>query len=556
MPRPARFSAGCAALGLSVALAGPAALARQVDDPLSAAPRSLRPPAMLLPGAPKPYGGTAIDVLTYHYDNGRTGWNPTETDLTPASVASAKFGLLHDFTVDGNVFAQPLLVSGFVMPGHTTHDVLILATGHNSVYAFDAQTFALLWQVNLGGAQSSADIGCDHVVPEYGISSTPMIVRTAANLATLYVVAATEPASMAFHTKLHALSLADGHDLVAPAEIAPSAVLSNGATLSFDPKHQWIRAGLAYNDGNLYVAITSHCDQNASAISGWLLRYDRRLQLVRGFHTIETPHGKELASIWMSGFAPAIDASGNVYVVTGNGDYTDAGAQDYGESVLSLPPSLPEAVLNRFTPAAYPSLNFNDTDFSSGGVMLAPLQPGQAAPPMAVTIGKDDVLYLLDQSNLGGLRPSDSGALAALRLGPTKDGVWGGPAFYGGPAGPTVYVQTNAGVLQSFALATSAAPSLTPHAEGTTRAGHGGSLPIVSSHGAAPGSGVVWLMRRSIPTELEAYDAVKLGAPIFSANVGSWSNTVHNNPFLTPMEANGRVYVTGYLSVKVFGLTQ
>jgi hypothetical protein len=524
--------------------------------PAHAAPRSLAPPAKLLTGAAKPYGGAPIDVLTYHYDNYRTGWNPTETDLTATSVASANFGLLHDFTVDGNVFAQPLLVSGFVMPDHTTHDVLIIATGHDSVYAFDAKTFATLWSKSLGTAQNSNDVGCGDVVPEYGISSTPAILRVAPNVATIYLVAATEPSSMVFHTQLHALSLATGADVIAPVEISPTAKLSDGSTLGFDPQNQWSRASLAYANGNLYVGIGSHCDNNANAISGWLIRYNRRLQLVRAFHTIETPHGYELASIWMSGFAPAIDPSGNVFVVTGNGDYTDQGAEDYGESVLRLAANLPQAVLDRFTPIDYSTLNTNDTDFGSGGVMLLPAVQGQTAPPMAVAMGKDAVLYLLNQNSLGGLRHGDQGALKAIRLSSSGNGIWGGPSYWNGPAGPTVFVQINGDVLRSYSVSTGSTPTMTAQKTGTTGAGYGGSFSVVSSNGATPGTGVVWLIRRSAPVELEAYDAGKLGHPIFSANVGDWSNPNNGNPFLTPMEANGQVYVPGYLSVKVFGLTQ
>jgi len=527
----------------------------RVHHPVSAAPVSLLPPSRVLVGAAKPYGGAPIDVTLYHYDNARTGWNPNETDLTAASVASANFGLLQTLSVDSNVLAEPLLVSGFVMPDSSVHDILIIATGHNTVYAFDAQTFDILWQVNLGPSQASPDVGCEDVQPEYGISSTPVIVRNAPNTATIYVVAATEPSSYQFHTYLHALSLATGQDLLAPVEISPSATLSNGSLLKFDPQNQWNRASLAYNNGSIYIGIGSHCDNDEDGISGWLLRYDATLKSTGAFHTIETPGGVELASIWMSGFAPAIDASGNVFVVTGNGDYAGGAARDYGESVLKMTPSV-SGVRDRFTPAAYAALTFNDADFGSGGVMLIPPVEGQSAPPMAVAMGKDAVLYLLDQSKLGGLQPHDKGALQALRLGPSGRGIWGGPAYYDGPAGPTVYAQISAGVMRSFTLSTGAEPSLTPAASGASVGGYGGSLPIVSSNGSAPGTGVLWVVRRSVPIELEAYDAVALGAPIFAASIGDWSNPVHANPYLSPMEVNGRVYVAAYKTVKVFGLIQ
>ena len=516
--------------------------------------RSLLPPAKLVGAAGKrltrPYGGTPTDVATYHYDNNRTDWNQTETDLTPASVASANFGLLATLNVGGNVFAQPLLVSGFVMPDGSIHDVLVIATGHNSVYAYDAQTYGLLWHVNLGTSQSSTDVGCQDVQPEYGISGTPVIVRSGANAATIYLVAATEPVSMQFHTQLHALDLGTGQDTKTPVEISPSATLSNGSTLQFDLQNQWVRAGLAYNNGSIYIGVGSHCDHNSGAISGWLLRYNAKLVLKNTFHTIETSSPFELASIWMTGFAPAIDANGNVFVVTGNGDF-ERHQKDWGESVLRLPPAL-NAVKGKFTPYSYEQLTDQDKDFGSGGVMLLPQVAGQTAPPMAVATGKSAILYLLDQTNLGGVKKNDAGALQAQ---PVAGGLWGGPAYYDGPSGPIVFEQTDNDVLRGWAVATGSAPSLADTLNGTTNAGYGGSLPIVSSNGPAAGTVVVWLIRRTLPIELEAYDEAALGAPVFVANAGNWSNTRYPNPFLTPMEANGRVYVPAYLTVDVFGLT-
>jgi hypothetical protein len=498
------------------------------------------------------YGGTPIDVTTYHYDLNRTGWNPTETDLTPVTVASAQFGLLSTLTVDGNVLAEPLLVSGFVLPDGSTHDVLIVVTGHDSVYAFDARSDALLWHVSVGTSQKTQSVGCNDVRPEYGISSTPVIVRQAANAAVLYLVAATEPTPGQFVTSLRALNVATGADLAAPVAIAPSALLSDGSTISFDPHNQWSRAGLAYNNGALYVSIGSHCDNNVGAITGWLLRYSARLQLESAFHTIETPGGTELASIWMTGFAPAIDAEGNVFVVTGNGNFK-RGAKDWGESVLKLPPTL-AGVKTWFTVAEFNQLNGGDQDFGSGGVMLLPAVTGQTAPPMAVAMGKASTLYLLNQNGLGGLAANDAGALQSQSGG--GNGLWGGPAYYDGPSGPTVYTQTGQDVLRAWAVATGATPSLTATVTGTSHAGYGGSLPIVSSNGATPDTGVVWLIDRAAePFSIEAYDAVKLGAPIFTAQVGAWSNAGQGNPFLTPLEANGRVYAPGYKVVQVYGLT-
>ncbi len=515
-------------------------------------PQSALPAAEIMPAIAKTYSGTKIDVPTYHYDTARTGWNQSETDLTPASVASGKFGLLTTLAVDGNVLAQPLLISNFVMPGGSTHDVLVIATGHDTVYAFDAASFAILWQVSLGTSQNSNDVGCGDIVPEYGIDNTPVIVRAGANAATIYVVSATEPSSGQFHHTLHALDLGTGADLVAPVEIAPQAKLSNGAELTFDPQNQYVRASLAYANGQVLVGVTSHCDRNAGNISGWLLGYDAAtLRLKHPFHTIETPQGgTELAAIWMSGFAPAIDDAGHVFVVTGNGDYAHPG-RDWGESALKLSPSL--SVSDRFTDSDYQNLNDSDEDFGSGGIMLLPPVAGQTAPPMAVAIGKNDNLYLLDQNRMGGLKANDGGALQAQNV--SGEGVWGGPAFYDSSAGPLVYVQAGNAPITAYTLATGSKPGLTEAATGTTNAGPGGSLPIVSSNGATDDTGVVWLIRRSNPVELEAYNAVALGTPLYSANVGNWSSG-RGNSFLTPMVANGRVYAPNYKTVSVFGLTE
>ena len=178
-------------------------------------------------------------------------------------------------------------------------------------------------------------------------------------------------------------------------------------------------------------------------------------------------------------------------------------------------------------------------------------------------MGKAGNLYLLKQAALGKLAPNDTGAQDIQSLG---GGLWGGPAYYNGPGGPTVFAQVNGDVLRSFSLS---APTRGLHgvpgnpnwhyvrgATGTTGAGYGGSLPIISSNGSTAGTGVVWLVRRSAPIELEAYDATNLGNPIYSANIGGWSNPYDDNPFLTALEANGRVYVGSYLTVQVFGLTQ
>ncbi len=498
------------------------------------------------------YSGTPIDVLTYHYDNLRTGWNQNETDLTPASVASKHFGLLATLTVDGLVTAEPLIVSNFVMPDGTTHNVVIVVTNNNSVYAYDDQTLALLWQVNLGPCQPGSDVpGANW--NEFGIGSTPVIIRSASDAATIYLVNASEPTAGSFQHQLHALSLATGQDIQTPALITASTVLSKTKSVIFNPLAQYSRAGLAYARGTLYVGITSHGDVQRDSISGWLLGYNANLQQTALFNTSSALKGVRLGSIWMSGFAPAIDGNGNILFATGNGQVASGTDPGYALSAVSLSPDL-KTVNTSFTQANWAAIDQNDGDLGSGGLMLLPAQPA-GTPPLAVAMGKTRILYLLNETQLGGLQAGDAGTLQQITV-PGVQGVWGGPAYYAGPAGSFVYYQVYGAPLTAYALTTGPTPSLAPVAAGATKAGYGGSLPVVSSNGAAPNTGVVWLIRRERPLQLEAYNATTLGKPIFTAAAGSWFNpTGVVNATVTPLVANGRVYAPASGTVSVFGLT-
>ena len=504
-------------------------------------------------GLARRYAGTATDVLRYHNDNYPTGWNQSETDLTPSAVGSASFGKIATLNVDGNVLAQPLMVSNFTMPDNSVHNILIVATGHNTVYAYDAQTYNVLWQRNLGPSQASGDVGCSDIVPEYGISSTPVIVRSGANAATIYLVAATEPASFSFHTQLHALDLGTGADIRNPREIAPQANIKGGPKLHFDPQAQWGRSALAYSNGSIYMGMGSHCDNNAGNISGWVLRYDASTLKPTGrFNTIEAKAGYQLSSVWMAGYSVAIDPTGNVYAITGNGNYSLArGKKGYGESIIALPPDLNKKAVTTFTPSNWASLNNGDTDFGSGGAMLIPVVEGQTAPPMIIGSGKAGTAYLLDASHFQGLEGSN-GYQALQKI--STGGCWCGPAYYGGPNGGVVYYQGSGDLLRAYSVATGNTPQLTQVAASTDGAGFGGSFPVISSNGTTAGTAVVWAVERGSPTEyLAAYDAVNMGDPLFKAQAGSWSNG--SRSYLSPLVANGRVYVPAYKTVTVFGLT-
>lgn len=502
-------------------------------------------------GLARLYGGAPISVSTFHYDNSRTGWNPNETDLTPASVASSSFGLLKAIPIKGAAMGQPLIESGYLMPDGSVHDLLIVATTQNIVYAFDAQSYTQLWSVSLGPPITDQRPNCSRQ-PVVGVASTPVIGPGATTgQLILYLVGNLQPAPGVYQTQVRALDLGSGQDVRPATYLNASVTLPSGPVISYDPAHQFNRAGLALNNGNLYIGIASSCNEGDFQNIGFLFKVSTDFTSQTAFSTISWQKGsKMLSDIWMSGFAPAIDSAGNVYVTTGNGNATLRPPRDWGSSVIKFAPDL-STVVDSFTPANYPILAQHDWDFSSGGVMLIPPTPGQNVDPMAVAMGKDPTIYLLDQFHLGGYSRTNQGALQALVVGPALgDGVWGGPAYYSGPAGPTIFYQTQGDFLKAYQLSAGAPPSLSLVAQGATLSSNGGSSPVVSSNGSAPNTGVVWLVRRTSPPALEAYDAGTLGAPIYQASIGANYSIYH-----TPVVANGRVYVGSVNSVYVFGLT-
>jgi hypothetical protein len=508
------------------------------------------------------------DEALYHNDLVRTGWNPSEFTLTTTNVA-ASFKQLQTIPVDGEVLAQPLYLGQYSIAGGL-HNVLLVVTENDSVYEFDADSGTVLNHVSMGTPQNS---DCSDVQPTYGITSTPVINRSTG---TIYVVAATEPTSGNPVTTVHALDIATLSDKVTPVVVSASVMLNNGSMLSFDPVYQYNRPGLVWANNSLYISVGSHCDYDANQIAGWVLRYNSSLSQTGVFSTIGDPTGDcagySLSSVWMSGFAPAVDAFGYLYLVTGNGAFdANAGGHDYGESVLKLKPDLSQ-VHTYFTPNNFNDLNCGDADFGSGGVMLLPRGP-LLAPQAAVAMGKSSVLYLLSTLNLGGEKANDAGALQVIGL--PANGLWGGPAFYSGPTGQFVYYQSGGDVLRAYQVSYTAGPAqpltsgsvqplpisspgpfaqLALSSTGTSGAGYGGSTPIVSSNGQMPGTGIVWLVQRgSGNLALEAYDASDVSNLLFHASAGTWSNS-ENNGFVTPLVANGKVYVPSSNAITVFGL--
>src|ERR1700682_3989091 len=218
----------------------------------------------------------AVDVVTYHNDNARTGQNLSETILTPATVSTSTFGKTGFFPVDGKVDAQPLFLSGVAIPGLGTHDVLYVVTEHDSVYALDAASGGVLWHASMvGSGETTSDArGCSQVTPEIGITSTPVIDRSRGANGTIYVVAMSKNGSGAYFQRLHALDVTSGAELLGgPKTIQGSfpgtGAGSAGSSVIFDPKQYEERAGLMSLNGQIITAWTSHCD--IDPYTGWIM---------------------------------------------------------------------------------------------------------------------------------------------------------------------------------------------------------------------------------------------------------------------------------------------
>ena len=499
------------------------------------------------------------NVTTWHNDNARTGQNLTESILTPAKVNSSSFGVRFEVPVDGKVDAQPLYISAFSIPGKGTHNIVFAATEHDSVYAFDADTGKILWQVSLlkPGETPSDPRNCNQVSPEIGITATPVID---AGKHFLYVAAMSKDASGHYYQRLHALWLTSGADEYGSPVTVQATAPGNGdngsnGTVTFDPAQYKERPGLLLVGDTLYTSWSSHCD--IRPYTGWMLSYSTGTGAQTGVFNF-VPNGSEAAP-WNAGAGPAADAAGNVFIALGNGTFdTQLNAQgfpslgDYGNAVVKL------NMLNGTLQATdyWTMYDSNaesgvDTDLGSGGVMLLPGQRDSkgAVRQLAVAAGKDANLYMMDQTNLGKFDASSNGTLYQELGHALSNGEWSSPAYFNGH----VYYGSVGSVLRSFdvndALLSSSPSSSTP--ESFT---YPGTTPSVSAFGNL--NGIVWAVENSNPAVLHAFDASNLGVELYNSNqAGSSRDHFGNgNKFITPTIANGKVYVGTQNSVAVFGM--
>ena len=489
-----------------------------------------------------------VSVPTYHNDLARTGQNLNETLLTPANVSSGRFRQLFSNAVDGQVYAQPLFLPGILIPGKGIHNVVYVATEHDSVYAFDADNYlaAPLWHVNfLDPAQgittvSSTDVACRSIVPEVGITATPVIDEASG---TLYVVAMTEEGSGgdAYVHRLHALDVTTGAEKSgSPVEIhasVPGQGDGNG-TVQFKPWLYKERAGLLLLKGVVYTTWSSECD--SGNYHGWVIGYDAgTLQQVAAY--ADTPDW-EAGSFWQGGAAPAADASGNIYVVSANGTFdANRGGSDLGDSVIKLSTTKGLAVADYFAPYNAGTLDNEDLDLGSSGAVLLPDGTGNSAHPHLLVSGsKSGAVYLLDRDNLGHFRAGANDQIVQSLEGAIGP-VFGIPAYFNN----TVYFSGAHDQVKAFALRDGLL-SPTPVSATSSTFAVLGSVPSISANGAA--DGILWTIDPA--SQLHAFDASDLGRHLFQGSLGS------SIKFSTPTIANGKVYVGTANSLVVFGLDQ
>lgn len=502
-----------------------------------------------------------VSVLTGRNDASRDGLFPYETYLTTANVNSTQFGSLFSYPVDGYVSAQPLYVPG-VNIGGTIHNVVYVATEHDSVFAFDADNpgnDTPLWQVSLipAGMQTvSAHItGCSDTngFVEVGILGTP-VIDPLTN--TLYVVAkANVPNTDTTSFWLYALNGASGAEVAGPTEIEASVPSING-TINFNPVSQLQRPALLLSNGTLFIGFGSNgCDLHDH---GWLMAYNETtLQQVENGVFITSPDVPAGDAIWMSGGGPVADANGYIYVVTANGDFdANTGGSDYGDSVVKLQlDSNGLTVADYFTPYDQQTMEDYDLDLGSGGVMLLPPQTGTYTN-LLIAAGKTGTIYVINQDDLGQyeLDGNDNNDQIPQSIPKALLQEYGTAAYWNN----TVYFSAHDDFLKAFSLSNGVL-STTPAAESATSYQVVG-VPVVSANGTTSGTGIVWVVRQTQGhgETLDAYNATASGgvlAELYDTSQSKSRDTLGTTGhFATPIIDNGKVYVGTETQLKVYGL--
>ncbi len=499
-------------------------------------------------------------VTTYHYDTSRTGANLSETVLTTSNVNVSTFGKLFSLSVDGQIYAQPLYIPNLNIPQKGVHNVVFVATEHNSVYAFDADAQGSpLWQVNFGPSMPYT-VCCAprDLFPEIGITSTPVIDL---NSGLLYVVAESYESGVTFF-RLHALDITTGNDKLTPAVIQGSvpgnSSDSSGGVLTFAPFSQWQRPGLLLLNGNVYIGFGSH--QDKTPYHGWLFAYSAATLQQTGIVSF-SPDAEE-NGLWQGGVALAADTNGNIYLETGNGPLTvNTGGRDYGDSIVKIGTSSGLTILDYFAPTTQAADDAEDWDLGSSGPLLIP------GTSLGVAGGKDGKLYVFNTANLGQYHAAGDQLVqewqATFAFTGSAGGFWGGNYIY---YNSTLYGFGERDALKTF-LFNGSQFSTNPASQSTFIVPSGVSndpAMSISANGLAPRTGIVWAAFSSNgiadgsaqPGVLHAFDAANVSTELWNSNQnsaqdysGSWAK------WCPPIVANGKVYLASFdQGLNVYGL--
>jgi hypothetical protein len=505
-----------------------------------------------------------VSVVTQHNDNGRMGQNISETILTPANVNAAGFGKLFSQTVDGTVYAQPLYVPNVSIPGKGTHNVVYVVTEHDSVYAFDADNnsgtnASPLWQVSFIDPThgittvSSGDVSCGDLVPEIGVSGTPVIDTVTG---TMYLTAKTKENGR-FAQRLHALDITTGAEKFGGPVLIKATVKGSGdgsvnGMISFNALKEGQRAGLLLQNGQVYVAWSSHCDNGP--YHGWLISFDAAtLQPVALWNS--TPDGG-LGGFWSSGAGIAADSNFNAYMVTGNGTFdVNTHGRDFGDSIIKLPAPTARTfrVGDFFTTFDQQALSDADADVGSGGVMLLPDQTGPH-PHILIEAGKQGTIYVVDRDKMGKFNPNNNNQIIQS-IATIVGGMWAVPAWWNN----TVYFGGSGDYLKAFHFdPVSDLLSTNPVALSGTFYNFPGPTPSISANGNT--NGIVWTLQTDNygsggSATLHAYDAGNIATELYNtAQNFSRDDPGGSVKFTVPTIANGKVYVPAAKRLTVYGL--
>ncbi len=537
-----------------------------------------------------PASAQTVNVLKSHNDLANTGQNLQETVLTPNLLRSGRFGLLFRIPVDtevgpntphnlsgSEIYAQPLYLAGLSFPGGVQRNVLFVATEHDSIYAFDADTGAPLWKrTDFLDGRKSPFPGNGDLQPEIGITGTPVIDPTTG---TLYVVTlvrdnnGSTPAD--FHQRLCALDCVTGANKFTPGfpvEITATSMGTEGrpetGPIPFRPDLENQRCGLVLNNGKIYIAWASYQDQGP--YHGWVLAYDARSAAMKAMLNISPSVSRYGAGIWQSGGAPSIDAAGNLYISTGNGVF-DAPTGNWGECFLKLDGNT-LTVTDYFCPFNHDALDAGDADLGTSGMLLLPDSVGSAAHGhLMFSGGKVGQLYLVDRDHLGHREVATNNVVQEIELPGRGEenskrgyGLYSVPAYFNG----AVYYLRTGEYLKRVPIANGHLAEEQTVANTSQRFGFPGATPSISASGSA--NGIVWVTESYYPTglnmqdhadpghmRLHAYDATTLAELYNSGDTApTIDGVVYRNfmKFNPPTVTNGHVYVATGGAIMVYGV--